>query len=97
MARRWNQLPFKDEVARLLAERSISQRALARELGVNQGWLSHALNGDRPFPPELIQRMASLLGVEPSHFVEYRRAILIQAVEQDTKLLDRLYRLIPRV
>ena len=39
--------------------------------------------------------MAGPLGVEPSHFVEYRRAILIKAVAQDTNLLDRLYRLIP--
>lgn len=95
MTRRQTQLPLKDAVAHLLKEHSISQRTLARELDISQGWLSRALSGDRPFPPELFERLARLLDVEPNHFIEYRRASLIQAIDRDPALLDRLYRQLP--
>lgn len=97
MARKQTQLPLNDEVARLLAERSISQRTLANELGVSQGWLSRALRGERPFPPELIEATAKLLGVQPSHFIEYRRAAVIRAIDEDPTLLDRMYRQVPDI
>jgi transcriptional regulator with XRE-family HTH domain len=69
----------------------MSQRDLARELDVSQGWLSRALSGKRPLSSELLEQVARVLAVKPDHFIEYRRAASIQALKDDPVLVDQVF------
>ena len=41
---------------------------------------------------EVVERLASALGVEPEHFREYRLRVIADRLEQMPELVDRLYR-----
>jgi transcriptional regulator with XRE-family HTH domain len=47
----------------ILRERGISNRWLARRIGVNEGYLSHVLQGRRRITEERAARAAELLGI----------------------------------
>jgi transcriptional regulator with XRE-family HTH domain len=82
------------ELPRLLAERGLSARALAREAGINQSYLSRVLRRvDYKTPsPELVRRTALALGLPEDYFAEYRESFVIERIKRDPKLRDRLYR-----
>src|SRR4051794_15968538 len=84
-------MPLNEAVALLLKEQAMSQRQLAHELQVSQGWLSPALSGKRPAATSLIKQSPYRLGVKPEYFVEYRRAILCQALRDNPELVGRFY------
>jgi lambda repressor-like predicted transcriptional regulator len=85
--------PFVEEVPRLLRERGLSIRALAREVGVTDGHLSRVLrrvNYNTP-GPELARRVAIALGLPPDYFPEYRKGFVLERIRTDAVLCDELY------
>lgn len=75
----------------LASERGLSIRAVARAAHVNQSHLSRVLAGKLPASGPLAGRVAEVLGLPTSYFPEYRRWVLVEALERDGALLDRLY------
>jgi len=83
---------FRAELPRLLADRQMSQRELARQVGVNQSYLSFVLRGRRMPSRRLLEGTAKTLGLPIDHFREYREAVVIERLKADPDLLDRVYR-----
>ena len=97
MARqRWTQSSFRDELPRLLAERGISQRELARRVGVNQSYLTFVRQGRRAPSRKLLEGAATALDLQVEYFREYREAVVIEQLRADPGVVDRLYRLVRR-
>lgn len=88
------QRPFVDELPALLRERGMSLRELARQVEVTDSHLSRLLRGvgyrTRP-SKELARRVAVSLGLEPDYFLEYREAVVIEAVRGNRRLREELY------
>lgn len=84
---------FADEVPRILNERGMSIRALARKVGVTDSHLSRALRGVnyKRASPELVRRVSEALGLPPDYFPEVREAVVVAAVREDRKLRNELY------
>jgi transcriptional regulator with XRE-family HTH domain len=85
--------PFVDELPRLLRERSMSLRALARAVGVSDAHLSRILRrvSYKTVSPELARRVAVTLGLAEGYFVEDREGYVIDRIKADPALRDRLY------
>jgi transcriptional regulator with XRE-family HTH domain len=93
MAKR-TQRSFVDELPELLRERSMSLRQLARDVDVTDSHLSRLLRGVgyRTKPSkDLARRVAVVLGLEPDYFLEYREAVVVDAVRADPRLREELY------
>lgn len=90
----WTDVPFTTELPRLLLERGLSLRALAREIGINDSHLSRVVRRAdyKAASPELTRRIAVALGLPPDYFPEYREAVVIGRIKNDPKLRDSLYR-----
>jgi transcriptional regulator with XRE-family HTH domain len=74
-------------------ERGITYRGLAEKTGLSAGYLNHLVHGNRPVPSDAVmERLASALGVEPEHFLEYRLRVITEKLESMPDLLDRLYK-----
>lgn len=87
-------MPFADEVPRLLVERGMSVRALAREAGVSQPHLSRVLRrADYKTPSlELCRAVAKALELPEDYFPEFREAAVARELAADPQLRDRLYK-----
>ena len=88
------QRPFAQELPKLLRERQMSIRQLSRQTGVGNAHLSRLLRGVgyRTKPSkELARRVAEALELEPDYFLEYREAVVIEAVRSQPKLREELY------
>ena len=85
--------PFVDELPRLLAEREMSLRALAREVGVTDAHLSRVLRRVEYKTPsaDLARRVAVALGLPPDYFPEFREGFVIDWIRSDRALRDELY------
>jgi transcriptional regulator with XRE-family HTH domain len=84
--------PFGSAVARLMHERGLSYRALARETGLSAGYLNHLVQGTRPTPSdEVVQRVADALGVPAEAFTEHRLRRVVERLGTRPDLVDRLY------
>jgi len=90
---KWTDTPFADEVPRLLAERGMSVRALAREASVSQPHLSRVLRrADYKTPSlELCRSVAKALDLPEDYFPEFREAVVSRHVEEDAGFRDRVY------
>ncbi len=76
-----------------MGERAITYRGLAEKTGLSAGYLNHLVHGNRPVPSDdVVKKLASALGVEPEHFLEYRLRVITTRLEQMPELVDRLYR-----
>jgi transcriptional regulator with XRE-family HTH domain len=77
----------------LLIERGMSQRALARSIGINQSHISRVLAESPKLPPsrQLCGQIAEALDLPPDYFVEYREAAAIEAIKNDADLRERIY------
>jgi len=91
--RRFSTEPFGSTVERLMAETGVTYRALADKTGLSAGYLNHLVHGNRPVPSnDVVQKLASALGVEPEHFREYRLRVITDRLEAMPDLIDRLYK-----
>jgi transcriptional regulator with XRE-family HTH domain len=85
--------PFTDELPRLLAERGISLRGLARQIGVSDSHLSRAVRqaNYKRASPDLIGRIAVALALPRDYFPEYRTAFVVERIKADPSLRNELY------
>lgn len=93
MAKR-NQRPFSEEVPRLLEERHMSLRQLARNVDVTNSHLSRLLRGVgyRTKPSiDLARRVALAFELPEDYFPEYREAVVVEAVQSRPRLRDELF------
>ena len=91
--RRFSSEPFGPTLERLMTETGVTYRALADTADLSAGYLNHIVHGNRPVPgDDVIERIASALGVEPEHFREFRLRRITQRLESMPELIDRLYR-----
>jgi transcriptional regulator with XRE-family HTH domain len=90
---RRTQAPFVEELPRLLSERGLSLRALARDVGVSDSHLSRILRAEayKTVSADLAERVAVALGLDPGFFVEAREGFIIEQIKQHPRLRDRLY------
>ncbi|MGZ4391986.1 MAG: helix-turn-helix domain-containing protein [Gaiellaceae bacterium] len=84
---------FVDEVPRLLREREMSLRALARLANVSDAHLSRVLRGVGYKTPsgDLTRRVARALDLPADYFPEYREGVVCDRIRRDPHLRDRLY------
>ena len=76
-----------------MAETGHTYRSLAERTKLSAGYLNHLVHGNRPVPSDdVMQALASALGVEPEHFREYRLRVITERLERMPELIDRLYR-----
>jgi transcriptional regulator with XRE-family HTH domain len=96
MARRrhkYSGRPFGESIHELMAASGTTYRVLAERTGLSAGYLNHLVHGNRPVPSnDVIERIASSLGVEPEHFREYRIRVITDKLEAMPELIDRLYK-----
>jgi transcriptional regulator with XRE-family HTH domain len=91
--RRFSEDPFGPTVERLMNEKGVTYRALADKTQLSAGYLNHLVHGNRPVPSnDVVQTLASALGVEPEHFREYRLRVITEKLEAMPDLIDRLYK-----
>ncbi len=89
-------LPFGAAVARLMTDRGLSYRALAKRSELSAGYLNHLVHGNRPVPArDVIARIAAALDVPADTFVDYRMRAVWDALQQRPELVERLYRNLP--
>jgi transcriptional regulator with XRE-family HTH domain len=91
--RRFSERPFGETITTLMEEAGLTYRGLATRTGLSAGYLNHLVHGNRPVPSnEVVERLASALGVEAQHFREYRIRVITDRLEGMPDLVDRLYR-----
>ena len=91
--RRFSTDSFGRTVQSLMVETGTTYRALAEKTGLSAGYLNHIVHGNRPVPSnDVIERIATSLGVEPEHFREYRIRVITDKLERMPELIDRLYK-----
>jgi transcriptional regulator with XRE-family HTH domain len=91
--RRYSDEPFGTTVERLMNETGLTYRALADKTKLSAGYLNHLVHGNRPVPSnDVVETLASALGVEPDHFREYRVRVITDKLEAMPELIDRLYK-----
>ena len=74
-------------------EVGITYRGLGEKTGLSAGYLNHLVHGNRPVPSnDVVERLASALGVEAEYFLEYRLRVITERLERMPDLVDRLYR-----
>ncbi len=88
-----SEVPFLEEVPRLLKEKGWSLRALARAAGIQESHLSRVLRSvDYKSPSaDLTERVARALGLPGDYFPEYREARVLAHVQADPALREKLY------
>lgn len=94
VAARWTGNQIADELPRLLDERGLTQRALAREVGIDQAHISRITRREtaRNVSGDVASRIAVVLGLPADYFPETREAAVIDEIKRDSSLRDRLYR-----
>ena len=91
--RRFSEEPFGPTVERLMNETGLTYRALADKTKLSAGYLNHLVHGNRPVPSnDVVQTLASALGVDAEHFREYRIRVITEKLESTPELIDRLYK-----
>jgi transcriptional regulator with XRE-family HTH domain len=91
--RKYSDAPLGPTVERLMAENGATYRGLAEATGLSAGYLNHIVHGNRPVPSnEVVERLARALGVEAEHFREYRLRAIVDHLEAEPVLIDRLYK-----
>ena len=93
MSTRWTDTAFADEVPLLLKRRGMSLRALAKQIGVSDSYLSRVVrraNYKTP-SPELTRRVARVFGLPDDYFPEFREASVIERIRSEPQLRNSLY------
>jgi transcriptional regulator with XRE-family HTH domain len=95
--RKFSEEPFGPTIERLMTDTGITYRGLADKTKLSAGYLNHLVHGNRPVPSnDVIERLASALGVEPEHFREYRLRVITDRLEAMPEMIDKLYRRLDR-
>ena len=90
--RQFSRRGLPDELPRLLDERKITLRSLAREVGgFDHGYLSRMLSHKTPVNALHAERIALHLGLPAYYFPEAREAAVIKAVRRSARLRDAIY------
>ena len=76
---------LKDEVE----YRKISQRALARQMGISYSQLNEVLNGKRPVNTELALLFEAALGLDPEMLLNMQTRYNMQVARADHRTQDR--------
>ena len=76
---------LKDEVE----YRKISQRALARQMGISYSQLNEVLNGKRPDNTELALLFEAALGLDPEMLLNMQTRYNMQVARADQRTQDR--------
>jgi transcriptional regulator with XRE-family HTH domain len=83
---------FVKELPRLLEEKGVTLRALARDVGgLDHGYLSRMLHGKTPVNVRHAERIARRLGLPGDYFPEVREARVVDAVRTKPRLRDTIY------
>jgi transcriptional regulator with XRE-family HTH domain len=91
--RRLSNQPFGAAVQSLMADGGTTYRALAERTGLSAGYLNHLVHGNRPVPSnDVLRSLADALGVDPSHFREYRLRVVTERLDSMPDVVDRMYR-----
>jgi transcriptional regulator with XRE-family HTH domain len=70
----------------------VSLRALAARLQLSPGHLSRVLRqAGKTATPETLRALALAFNLPEDYFVEYREAVVIEAVRRDAALRERIY------
>lgn len=89
---RINTRPFVEELPRLLAERELTLRALARDVGgLDHAYLSRMLRGQVPVNVQHVRRIARHLGLPEDYFPEVREDEVVEAIRRKPRLRDEVY------
>lgn len=85
--------PFTDELPRLLRERGMSLRALAKQIGISDSHLSRVLRRAdyKRASAELTAKVAVALQLAEDYFPEFREAFVLDRIRADPKLRNDLY------
>jgi transcriptional regulator with XRE-family HTH domain len=84
--------PFPDELPRLLEEKGMTLRALAREVGgIDHAYLSRMLSRKTAVNVRHAERIAVHLGLPRDYFPEAREAKVIEEVKRNSRLRDEIY------
>lgn len=86
--------PLGQAVRRLLTERGVSLRGLAREAGISHCYLFRVLEGKQPPSDNLLRRVTVALGLPEDYFREVRLRRIIEAAKADDSLADWMYGLV---
>ena len=94
----YSEKPFAETLTELLQQQAGDQRAkvsLRDFCGRVEGWkyenLRKQIVADRKIQPEAIEAMATVLGIAPEYFLEYRQRQIEQAITEHPELVDHLY------
>ena len=77
---------LKDE----LEYRGISQRGLAKEMGISYSTLNEVLNGKRPLHHELAMMMEAALGVDAAPLLAMQNEYDMQMAERNEPFMEKL-------
>ena len=80
---------LKDE----LEYRGISQRGLAKEIGISYSALNEMLNGKRSLSPELAMMMEAALGVDAAPLLAMQNEYDMLMAERDDSFMEKLRRI----
>jgi transcriptional regulator with XRE-family HTH domain len=85
--------PFADEVPRLLEQRGWSIRRLAREAGVERGYLWKVIRrrGYKTPSARLAEAVAAALDLPPDYFPEYPEGLVVERVRRDGRVRDAFF------
>jgi transcriptional regulator with XRE-family HTH domain len=84
--------PFSKELPRLLNQRGLTLRALARDVGgIDHAYLSRMVHGQLPVNAQHVRRIARRLDLPDDYFPEVREAAVVDAVRRRPKLRDEIY------
>lgn len=85
--------PLPDVLPGLLEARDMGIRELARVVGASPGHLSRVIRRDnKQVSGDLAGRIAVALGLPRDFFVEYREAVVLEAIRNDGRLREQLYK-----
>lgn len=82
---------LREELPALLAERGVSYRQFAKEVGVPQSYLSRVMHATRSPSKKLLKNAARALGLPHDYFAEYREHVVVEAIKRDGALRDNVY------
>jgi transcriptional regulator with XRE-family HTH domain len=63
-------IAFKKNVKKLMIEYDMTQRELARELGIGESMLTHAINGTKKPPFDMVVSLANYFGVRVDDLIK---------------------------